>query len=265
MNGQQPLSANSTLSIEMLNSSGPGTGFDQLTRSSNLILAGTLNVTQLASMPGGTYTVINVPSGITGTFANTNLPPGYSVMYNTTSVMLTLLSVPLKLISFKARIVDDKIQLDWQTAQEQNTSHFEIERGVDGHQFISIGEVKASGNTNMITNYQFVDEHPSAQNNFYRLKMVDDDNSFKYSPILRVNINDKPVITVKPNPVAEFMVIEGASQFKNVQILDASGKVVRTMKMNASGNFYMGDLKVGMYILRLVNEKEEKNLLFMKK
>ena len=265
MNGQQPLSANSTLNIEMLNNSGPGTGFDQLTRTSNLTLAGTLNVTQLASMPGGTYTIIDVPSGVTGTFANINLPPGYSVIYNPTNVMLSLLSVPLKLVSFRGKIIDNKIELDWQTAQEQNTNHFDIQRSADGHQFTSIGQLKASGNTTLTTNYQFVDEHPLEQNNFYRLKMIDDDNSFEYSPVVKVNLYDKPMITVKPNPVVEFIVIEGASQFKDVQVLDATGKMVRTMKMNSSGNFYLGDLKAGTYILRLINETDVRNLLFMKR
>ena len=260
INGPQPLSANSTLNFEMLNS-----GHGRLTRNSSLTLAGTLNVTRLGSLLPGKYVIVDVPWGITGTFAAINLPPGFSISYNPTNVTLSLATVPLKLISFKGRIVDNKIQLDWQTAQEQNTSHFEIQRSSDGQQFTSIGEVIASGNTNTPKSYQFLDEHPLVENNFYRLKMIDNDNSFEYSSVVKVNMHDKPVITVKPNPVTDFIIVEGATQFKEVQILDATGKMVKTMKMNSSGILYMADLKTGMYVLRLINEKEANNLLFMKK
>jgi len=95
--------------------------------------------------------------------------------------------------------------------------------------------------------------------------MIDDDNSFEYSPIVKLNPNDKPVITLRPNPATDFIIVEGATQYKDVQILDASGKTVRTMKMNSSGNFYLGDLKAGTYILRLINETDVRNLLFMKR
>ncbi len=67
--GPQILSANSTLAIEMLNGSGPGTGHDQLISTDNLILAGTLNVTEMVSVPEGVYTIIQLTTGtISGSF-----------------------------------------------------------------------------------------------------------------------------------------------------------------------------------------------------
>ncbi len=87
--GDQPLSANSTLNIELLNGSPAGFGYDQLARNSNLTLAGTLNVVETGVVPNGTYEIIHLTSGtISGSFATTNLPPGYTLMQSSTSVNL---------------------------------------------------------------------------------------------------------------------------------------------------------------------------------
>ncbi len=89
-NNQQPLSANSTLNIEMLNGGVAGTGYDQLRRNNDLTLAGTLTVTETGTVPNGTYTIINLTAGaITGTFGTVNLPAGYSLNINSSTVTVT--------------------------------------------------------------------------------------------------------------------------------------------------------------------------------
>ncbi|MFT3908958.1 MAG: T9SS type A sorting domain-containing protein [Ferruginibacter sp.] len=88
-NGQQPFSASSILEIEMLNESGPGTGYDQLIRNGSIELAGTLTVTETGTIPPGSYTIVQLTSGtITGSFSQTNLPQQYSIQVNQTSVVL---------------------------------------------------------------------------------------------------------------------------------------------------------------------------------
>jgi len=113
-----PLLPNGNLQIELLDGTGPGTGHDQLVRSSSLRLAGTLTVTETGSVPDGTYTIVNLNAGvITGYFDQIVKPAGYSVVVNSTNVQLIKGGPPVnpaqpgsgKAISFDG--VNDVIQV----------------------------------------------------------------------------------------------------------------------------------------------------------
>ena len=100
LNGSQPLSATSTLQIEIQDGSGAGTGHDQLARDGSLTLAGTLTVVETANAPAGIYTIINLTSGnISGSFSTVNIPPCYTLQVNATSVTVTKLFSPTPIIS----------------------------------------------------------------------------------------------------------------------------------------------------------------------
>ena len=80
LNGAQPFSPTSTLNIEMLDGSGPGTGHDQVQRNGNLTLDGNITVTDNPGVPYGTYTIMDLTSGdISGTFGSETLPYYYTL------------------------------------------------------------------------------------------------------------------------------------------------------------------------------------------
>ena len=110
--------------------------------------------------------------------------------------------LPVKLISFSGRLNGTKVDLNWVTASEYNTKHFEVERSGDGQNFIKIATVIAKGNSSSVTSYDQVDATPLKGLNYYRLKIVDIDGSFEYSRIVIIRIeNSMQLITrVTPNP-----------------------------------------------------------------
>jgi len=90
INNAQPLSANSTLEIEMNNVGGPGTGHSQLLQNNNLTLNGKLRVIETGNVPNGTYIIIQLTSGtISGSFTETELPAGYELIVGTSNVALS--------------------------------------------------------------------------------------------------------------------------------------------------------------------------------
>lgn len=96
-------------------------------------------------------------------------------------------ALPVVLTNFSALLKDNKTQLNWTTSSEINNAYFSIERSVDGFLFEGIGRVDGNGTTQMIHNYNAVDENPLPGISYYRLKQVDFNGSFAYSRIVAIN------------------------------------------------------------------------------
>lgn len=124
--------------------------------------------------------------------------------------------LPVRLISFTGKSTAKGNELSWKTSQEQNFSHYEIERSNDSKSFKNIGKVLGAGNSKENLNYSFIDNSaslgvvPGASTNrssfegntYYRLKMIDLDGSHEYSKIIFIK-NDVSAIEVGnfyPNP-----------------------------------------------------------------
>jgi hypothetical protein len=85
--------------------------------------------------------------------------------------------LPLRVLSFNAApFADLTSQLTWATAEEINTSHFEVQRSNDGgHTFFKIGIVNTNENFATVNHYQFIDKDAQQGKNYYRLKQIDTD------------------------------------------------------------------------------------------
>src|SRR5690606_27584493 len=95
----------------------------------------------------------------------------------------------VNLVSFTAnRLNETSVRHNWRTAGEENNDRFEIERSTDGINFITVGEVAGNGTTNTPLSYLFEDRNANALTPvlYYRLKQVDYNGAFEYSPIARV-------------------------------------------------------------------------------
>lgn len=108
--------------------------------------------------------------------------------------------LPVKLLSFNAIWKAGSTELTWSTTQEQNSSSFEIQRG-EKNNFIRIASVAAAGNSSKRIDYHFTDAAPVGGNNFYRLKQIDNDGRFTYSPIVKVNFASANHLKLLGNPV----------------------------------------------------------------
>jgi hypothetical protein len=68
----------------------------------------------------------------------------------------------------------------WATANEQNNKGFEVERQ-KGSSWETLGFVVAKGKS---ATYQFMDNTPLSNTSYYRLKMIDNDQTFEYSKVV---------------------------------------------------------------------------------
>ncbi|MFT3911646.1 MAG: hypothetical protein QM737_19645 [Ferruginibacter sp.] len=153
--------------------------------------------------------------------------------------------VPLSLNKFNAVLQDRSVKCNWQTLQEMNCNHFEVERSEDGRNFIATGNVAATGNSSLKQDYRFTDVNAASLNKeylYYRLKMVDNDTRFSYSNTIKVKLKFESALTIYPNPVKDHLSFNlVATEDDNAMIIvtDASGKTLYKKPIQIKkGNFY---------------------------
>ncbi|HET8827827.1 MAG TPA: T9SS type A sorting domain-containing protein [Pelobium sp.] len=148
--------------------------------------------------------------------------------------------LPISLESFNGQKKDDAIQLNWVTASEQNNSHFNILRSLDGKKFSAIGKVNGNGNSTTSLNYSFLDLSPLSGTNYYQLEQVDFDGKSSTSEIIAVKSGIKSTemtIYSAPNQL-KVNVLSGNVTTAVINIYSVGGKVMlsQTIKLNKGYN-----------------------------
>ncbi len=170
-----------------------------------------------------------------------------------------LVVTPLQLLDFNAAQAGQHVLLTWRTAQEINTQSFIVQRSADGIGWANIDTVAAgfSGNHS----YRLVDASPLNGSNYYRLKMVDIDQQFRFSPVREVVFRQKNGgFTLIPNPAAQSTVLYfDQPQFApEVRLYDMNGRLVQSSKVSgrtASIDIDTRSLPNGVYTVSVKADK----------
>jgi FG-GAP-like repeat/Secretion system C-terminal sorting domain len=135
--------------------------------------------------------------------------------------------LPLNLLAFNGTRQPGFNLLQWQTASEINTRLFEVERSIDSRSFVKIATIKANGSGN--NSYTARDNSLSSGKIFYRLKMIDIDGRFTYSPVIWIN-SGKMGISISPNPTTNLIRINTSNPSilqTEAGIYDIDGRLMR--------------------------------------
>jgi hypothetical protein len=191
-----------------------------------------------------------LPNGLHYLFIRTKELNG---KWSLTNVIQFLKDVPLpvKLVYFNVKAEGKKAHLSWQTATEQNSDRFDIERSTDGFRFEKIGQVKAAGNSTSHIDYNYFDQGPKKGINYYRLKEVDIDNSFEFSEIKTAHFGDDVfVFALYNNPTNGSDLKLAVNLLPSVlSVFDVSGRKVKEMNITISSNsLSVAGLASGTYL-----------------
>ncbi len=174
-------------------------------------------------------------------------------------------TLPIKLISFNATLVNEKVNCIWETASEINNDYFTVERSKDGNGFEAVGNIKGQGNSNSNIRYSYTDNNPFRGISYYRLKQTDFDGKYTYSEIKKVGLdkelaskislyyeNNNPIISISSlveNKVAiELINLNGIKLFTNEQPI-----------IKGENTFAIdGNITPGLYLLKVQMENEVK-------
>lgn len=256
---------NTTVWIQINNSTTPGTGHDQLNVTNSVNLT---NATLIATEPPGdvapigSYTIMTAAAGtITGPFATAVIPGGWTITYNAASVVLNKVgsTLPVNWGEFTALPVNNTVELKWTTLEEQNASHFVVEHSVDGVNYTSIGIVAANGNTGSVSKYGLTHTSPNLNKlNYYRILQLDVDGKKEYSDIRSVKFSNGKVAAVlaTPNPVRDRLQLSVQMNDVTVVLSDLNGNTLRVLRLKA-GVHYMDMQKFasGVYNLAVYQKQ----------
>ncbi|MDO7845919.1 T9SS type A sorting domain-containing protein [Hymenobacter sp. M29] len=166
--------------------------------------------------------------------------------------------LPVELTQFTATPAGPAaVRLAWATATEKNSARFEVERSLDGRAFARIGTVAAAGNSSSARAYELLDAKlpADAATLYYRLRQVDADGSFSYSPVRTVGLTGAAAgLSLYPNPAhGGAATLTGAAPGAAVTVVDALGRPVTTATADASGTARLAlpaGLPAGVYVVR---------------
>ena len=219
--------------------------------------------------PGDGGTIVITVKGYVGTMGQNSvaniqrLEPAFYPYEDVTNNNLTAQlavtpgTVAIGNLDFNAKKADKVVNLDWVTSTEQNSASFDVEFSREGSRWEKIGTVAAAGTSTSPRNYSMVHNKPVNGLNYYRLRQVDIDGSFKYSVVRTVKFSNGNSITVMPNPTTDKIYINSNAGgiMQSVEIFTAEGR-----KMQQLNNFSMGnsiDLSnyaPAAYIVRLTDK-----------
>jgi hypothetical protein len=165
--------------------------------------------------------------------------------------------LPLKLLTFTGKSSNTYNLLEWSTIEEKNTQHFDVERSTNGTVFGTIGTV-AAFNASGTHLYSYTDnKNANRSAYFYRLKMVDKDGKFNYSNVIYLNETVMPTFTVFPNPVSEYVTVNGLQPNGTIRLMSIDGKVIQQQKViSPNVTLQLGGYAKGTYLLQYVSDEK---------
>ncbi|ADY51274.1 hypothetical protein Pedsa_0698 [Pseudopedobacter saltans DSM 12145] len=141
----------------------------------------------------------------------------------------TISTNPVNLTSFIGKATNSGIALNWQTASEQNNSHFILSRSSNGKDFSYLTRVEGNGTSNNVNHYSYIDRAPFAGVNYYQLEQVDKDGTKTVNKSLYVNYKSTDadfVVSRSSNNNLKTTLNASRIEWSEIIITDIAGKVI---------------------------------------
>ena len=170
--------------------------------------------------------------------------------------------MPMKLTSFNGRLeTETNVDLSWTSVIELDSYQYQIERSVDGKNYVKVGTIKAAGASNETIKYSFKDPLPGSGAFYYRLKQVDIDGKFEYSKSVYVNSKkgSGTVTNVFPNPFKNDIQLVGITSSDlnkpgAVQLFTLAGQRINFRIVGANAISIADNAPKGIYFLKIKTE-----------
>jgi hypothetical protein len=144
--------------------------------------------------------------------------------------------LPVMLMSFQGNLNNDKVSLQWSVAQNEEGDHFEVQRSTDGVSFETAAVIMVTDKPGS-ESYSY-SEVSTAEKIYYRLKMVNDNQSVRYSKILVFQGNAasaSKALRIVNNPATDKLTLSFSSknnQVVQIRVYDMAGRLQMDQKIS---------------------------------
>lgn len=268
---------------------GTGTSIYNQSPARPIVRVGTSSQTYTIPMTANTW--IPLQLSFTATSSTMTLRcehPNGSIAYasldgfNLSSPCNTVL-LPIELLSFNAFAEIDhyEVLLNWQTAREEGSKSFIIERSTDAVNFKTIGKVAAANYSQAIQEYTFVDDNLPLIGEkkgglfYYRLQQISLNEEVLYSEVRAVNfpIEELTGFNVYPNPTNHLINVDFVAPTNTTSyvltIFNMLGQVIQQQSIIPQTGFNhlaidVQDLEAGTYNIKLSSDNNAHQCRFIK-
>jgi hypothetical protein len=177
------------------------------------------------------------------------------------SYTVSLITLPVKLISFDAVKSGDKILVSWKAEENGDADHYELLKSIDGINYSVV--IAVTPNTSGV--YSFEDNNPSASN-YYKLKIAERSGGVNYSKIVKLQFdkNNHWSVSLQSNLITGNALIvktTGMTVNINYDVVDMSGQVITkgilVVAGFASETINLKSISAGKYFLRVIAPGEK--------
>ncbi|MGI4874695.1 MAG: S8 family serine peptidase [Janthinobacterium lividum] len=162
--------------------------------------------------------------------------------------------LPVTLVSFTGQVgADCTATLSWRTASEHNSQAYEVQASADGHTFSLVGTVPSRNQPTGAT-YQYRTASLAGRQ-YFRLKLVDLDGTFTFSPVAVLTSACRPAgLQAYPNPASSHLTVSNLLASSQVRLYNSTGQLLRQAQAaGAEAVLPIEELPAGLYLLRAVD------------
>ncbi len=177
------------------------------------------------------------------------------------------IALPIELVSFEGVSKGEYNLLTWQTGQQDNFNHFELESSMDGTTFNTIYISPVYHLPDPGSGFNYSDPAFYSPFTYYRLKMVDNDGTYTHSNILLLDNGIGKSLQINdlfPNPAETLVNMNLSIPYDGklkTELLDLSGRVLFTEQFSGKSGEHiytipLHDIIKGSYILKIYFDQE---------
>lgn len=160
----------------------------------------------------------------------------------------------LEVRSWEAVRRENTIEFTWEISTEKVVDKFEIERSQNLENFEAIGEIKANAYLNKNAVYSFTASDAKLLEQYYRLKILYEDETVHYLNVLVLPKLIDEVYKVYPNPTNGQLNLEFNSDIGKYEVFDILGKIHLSGTFEFNKTLALDGLQNGTYYVHVRSE-----------
>jgi hypothetical protein len=147
--------------------------------------------------------------------------------------------------------------IEWNTFDEVNVAQFDVQSSTNGVDWKYVTSLTAH-NTQGNNHYSAQDASLTEAKTYYRIKEIDIDRKFAYSPVAIVEaLNGKTSISIYPNPasnVVNVQILSNRVSLSEIRLYNADGQLLKSGKASNSTQYKLNiaGLPNGQYLLQAI-------------